>query len=114
MYLDISSIKDESLGGRRHWAMLVDEAARCKHSFFLKKKSDQVDMVSSWLKGLKDKYNIQVKLFVVIMLEKTRNLKKNVMQTDWALSLNTQQQGPLNRRHLWKGPFRCLWEEPEQ
>ena len=48
MYLDISSMKDETLGGRRHWAMLVDEATRCKHSFFLKKKSDQVDMVSSW------------------------------------------------------------------
>ena len=61
MYLDISSMKDESLGGRRHWAMLVDEATRCKNSFFLKKKSDQVDMVSSWLKGLKDKYKIQVK-----------------------------------------------------
>ena len=25
MYLDISSMKDESLGGRKHWAMLVDE-----------------------------------------------------------------------------------------
>ena len=61
MYLDISSIKDESLGGRRHWAMLVDEATRCKHSFFLKKKSDQVEMVSSWLKGIKDKYKIHVK-----------------------------------------------------
>ena len=53
MYLDISSMRDESLGGRRHCTMLVDEATRCKHSFFLKKKSDQVDMVSSWVKGLK-------------------------------------------------------------
>ena len=61
MYLDISSMKHESLGGRRHWAMLVDKDTRCKHSFFLKKKSDQVDMVSSWLKGLKDKCNHQVK-----------------------------------------------------
>ena len=61
MYLDISSMKDESLGGRRHWAMLVDEATRCKHSFFLKRKSDQVELVSSWLKGIKDKYLIQVK-----------------------------------------------------
>ena len=41
--------------------MLVDEATRCKHSFFLKKKSDLEDMLSSWLKGLKDKYNSQVK-----------------------------------------------------
>ena len=61
MYLDISSIMDESLGGRRHWAILVDEATRYKHSFFLKKKSDSVDKVSSWLKQLKDKYNIQMK-----------------------------------------------------
>ena len=42
--------------------MLVDEDTRCKHSFLLKKKSDQVDMMSSWLKGLKDKYKIQVKM----------------------------------------------------
>ena len=61
MYLDISSIKHESLGGRRHWGMLVDEATQCKHSFFLKKKSDKFDMITSWLKGLEDKYNIQIK-----------------------------------------------------
>ena len=42
MYLDISSMTDERLGGRRHCAMLVDEATRCKQSLFLKKKSDQV------------------------------------------------------------------------
>ena len=34
MYLDISSIKDERFGGRKHWAMLVDEATKGKHSFF--------------------------------------------------------------------------------
>ena len=57
----MSSIKDESFSGRKHWAMLVDKATKCKHSFFLEKKSDQIDMISSWLKGLKDKYRIQVK-----------------------------------------------------
>ena len=31
MYLEMSSIKDESFGGRKHWAMLVDEATKCKH-----------------------------------------------------------------------------------
>ena len=56
LYLDISSMKDEGLGGRRHWAMILNETTRCKHSLFLKKKSDQVDMVSSLLKGLMDKY----------------------------------------------------------
>ena len=61
MYLDISSITHERLSGRRHWAMLVDEATTRKHNFFLKKKSDHVDMSSSWLKGLRDKYKMQVK-----------------------------------------------------
>ena len=60
MYLDILSIRYESLGGRRHRAILVDEATRCKHSFFLK-KSDQVDMIRPWLKGLRDKYKMPVK-----------------------------------------------------
>ena len=91
MYLDISPMKDESLCGRRHWAMLVDEATRCKHSFFLKKKSDQVDMASSWSKGLKDKYKIQVKFKRKgVMLERIRNLKKSMMQKDWASFLNIQ------------------------
>ena len=34
MYLNISPIKDESIGGRKHWAMLVDEATKYKHSSF--------------------------------------------------------------------------------
>ena len=54
MYLDISSMKDESFCRRKHWAMFVDEVTKCKHSFFLKQKSDQIKMISSWLKGLKD------------------------------------------------------------
>ena len=88
IYLDVSSRKDESLCGRRHWAMLVDEATRCKHSFFLKKKSDQ---------GLKDKYKIQVKFKKKgVMLERIRNLKKSVMQKDWASFLNICRESLSN------------------
>ena len=71
MYQDISSIKVESFSRRKHWAMLVDKATKCKHSYFLKKKSDQIEMISSWLK-----------------VEKTRNLKKSVMWKDWALVIH--------------------------
>ena len=105
MYLDISSIRHENLSGRRHWAMLVDEATRCKHSFFLKKKSDQVDMISSWLKGLKDKYKIQVKFIHCDNAGENKNLKKNAMLMDWALSLSIQQLVHLHRMHMWKDPF---------
>ena len=51
----------------------MDEATQYKHSFFLKKKLDQIEMISSWLKGLKDKYKIQVKF---IQCDNARENKK--------------------------------------
>ena len=105
MYFYISSIRHDGLSQRRHWEMLEDEATRCKHSFFLKRKSDQVDMISSWLKGLRDKYTMQVKFIHCDNAGKIRDLKKNAMLMDWALSLSIQQLVHLNRMHMWKGPF---------
>ena len=40
MYLDISSMRKPSMGGRQHWVMLIDEATKYKKSFFLKKKNE--------------------------------------------------------------------------
>ena len=106
MYLDMSSIKDESLGGRRHWAMLVDKATRCKHSFFLKKKSDHGDMVSSWLKGLQDKHNIQVKFIHCYNAGENKKLEGKCNSDGLGIIfLNIQQCGPLNRMHIWKELF---------
>ena len=34
MYLDISSMRKPSMGGRQHWVMMVDEATKYKKSFF--------------------------------------------------------------------------------
>ena len=45
MYLDISSMRKPSMGGRQHWEMLVDEATKYKKSFFLKKKNEQVEPI---------------------------------------------------------------------
>ena len=38
LFIDISSFKHESMGGKRHWLIVVDEFSYCSHSFFLKKK----------------------------------------------------------------------------
>ena len=61
-YLDISSIRKPSKGGRQHWVMLVDEATKYKKSFFSKMKNDQVDPIIDWIKALKARYEIQVKI----------------------------------------------------
>ena len=62
MYLDISSMRKPSMGGRQHWVMLVDEATNYKKSFFLKKKNEQVEPIIDWMKALKARHEIQVKL----------------------------------------------------
>ena len=44
MFIDISSFKHESMGGKRHWSIVVDEFSDCSHSFFLKRMSDQIEL----------------------------------------------------------------------
>ena len=56
--------------------MLVDEATKYKHSFFLKKKLDQIAMISLSLKGLKDKYKIQVKFICCDNAGENKKLKE--------------------------------------
>ena len=62
MFIDISSFKDESMGGKRHWLIAVDEFRDYSHSFFKRKKSDQTVMIPIWIKGLKTKHGIIVKI----------------------------------------------------
>ena len=38
LFIDISSFKHESMAGKRHWLIVVDEFSDCSHSFFLKRK----------------------------------------------------------------------------
>ena len=42
--------------------MLVDEATKYKKSFFLKKKNEQVEPIIDWIKALKARHKIQVKI----------------------------------------------------
>ena len=60
IFMDISSFKHESMGGKRHWLIAVDEFSDYSHSFFLRKKSDQTVVIPIWIKGLKTKYGIVV------------------------------------------------------
>ena len=53
IFIDISSFKHQSMGGKRQWLIAVDEFSDCSHSFFLRKKSDQTVAIPIWIKGLK-------------------------------------------------------------
>ena len=61
VFIDISSFKQVSRGGNRHWLIAVDEFSDCSHSFFLSKKGFQIKMIPMWIKGLSRKYEIEIK-----------------------------------------------------
>ena len=61
MFIDISSFKHESMGGKRHWLIVVDEFSDYSHSFFLRRKNDQIELFPDWIKELKAKYGIDIK-----------------------------------------------------
>ena len=61
LYLDISPIQAVGLGGSRFWCLLIDEFTKMKWSFFLKRKSDQVEKIIPLLKELKVKDSKMVK-----------------------------------------------------
>ena len=56
LFIDISSFKHESMGGKRHWLIVVDEFSDWSHSFFLLKNlysqfgliSSCADQFNSW------------------------------------------------------------------
>ena len=61
IFIYISSFQHESMGGKIHWLIAVDEFSDCSHSFFLKRKSDQIVVIPMWIKALINKYGIEVK-----------------------------------------------------
>jgi hypothetical protein len=53
VYLDISSIRDESYGGSRFWVLVVDDYTDYCWSILLKHKSDLKSKVMTLLTDLK-------------------------------------------------------------
>ena len=103
MYLDISSMRKPSMGGRQHWVMLVDEATKYKESFFLKKKNEQVESIIHWIKALKARHKIQVKLIRYDnagenkVLERESDKNELGISFEYTAPVTPQQNGVVER-----------------
>ena len=58
IFLDVSSVRHESIGGSRFWVLLVDEFTKYKWSKFLKRKSDLKDKVLPTLQEINNDFKI--------------------------------------------------------
>ena len=61
VFIDICSFKQVSRGGNRHWLVVVDEFIDYTHRFFLKRKSDQTQIMLIWIRSMSKKQNIEIK-----------------------------------------------------
>ena len=85
LIIDIGSFKHESMGGKRHWLIVVDEFSDCSHSFFLKRKNDQIELLPIWIKELKAKYGTVVKYIRLDNSGDNRNLQKECDKQNLAI-----------------------------
>ena len=61
LYIDIISIKGESVEGSKFWALIIDDCTSYCWSYFLNKKSILKEKITSLILDLKDQ-DIQVKI----------------------------------------------------
>ena len=99
MYLDISSVRKPSMGGRQHWVMLVDEATKYKNSFFLKKKNAQVEPIIDWIKSLKARHYFQVKIIRCDNTGENKVLERESDKNEWVFLIYS----PRNTTVEWRG-----------
>ena len=90
------------MGGRQHWVMLVDEATKCKKSFFLKKKNEQVEPNINGIKALKARHKIPVKIIRCDNAGENKVLERESDKNELGLFLNIQSQGHHSRMEWWK------------
>ena len=97
VFIDISSFKQVSRGGNRHWLIVVDEFSDYTHSFFLKKKSDQIKILPMWIKGVAKKHRIDIKRIRLDNSGENKACKRNVTSKTLELFLSSQHLEHLNK-----------------
>ena len=105
LFIDISPFKHGSMGGKRHWLIVVDEFSDCSHSFFLKRKSDQIELLPVWIKELKAKYGIDIKYIRLDNSGENRSLQKECDKQNLGIVFEftapgTPQQNSVVQRNI--------------
>ena len=84
VFIDICSFKQVRRGGDRHWLIVVDEFSDCTHSFCLNKKSDQIKILTLWIKGIAKNTKLKLRgsgLITVVRIEACeRNVTSRILE----------------------------------
>ena len=105
VFMDICSFKQVSRGENRHWLIVVDEFSDCTHSFFLKRKSDQIQILLIWIRSLSKKHNIEIKRIRLDNSGENRSLQKECDKANLGITFEftapgTPQQNSVAERRI--------------
>ena len=105
VFMDICSFKQVSRGGNRHWLIVVDEFSDCIQSFFLKRKSDQIQIMLIWIRSLSKKHNIEIKRIRLDNSGENRSLQKECDKANMGITFEftapgTPQQNSVAERRI--------------
>ena len=105
VFIDICSFKQVSRGGNRHWLIVVDEFSDCTHSFFLKRKSDQTQIMLIWIGGMSKKHNIEIKRIGLDNSGEKKSLQKDCDKANLGIIFEftapgTPQQNSVAERRI--------------
>ena len=90
---------------RKQTLDVVDEFSDCTHSFFLKRKSDQIQIMLMWIRGLPKKYNIEIKRIRLDNTGENRSLQKECDKANLGIIFEftapgTPQQNSVAERRI--------------
>ena len=100
-------------GGKRHWLIAVDEFSDCSHSFFLKRKSDQIAMIPMWIKALINKYGIEVKRIRLDNSGENRSLQRECEKQNLGVIFEFTAPGSPQQNSVVERKIPTLMGRPE-
>ena len=93
VFIENSSLQHESMGGKRHQLIGVDEFSDCSCSFFFKRKSDQTIVIPIWIKALINNYGIDVKRIMLDNSGENRSLQREYDKLNLGISFEFTAPG---------------------
>ena len=105
VFMDICSFKQVSRGGNRHWLIVGNEFRDCTHSFYLKWKSDQTQIMLKWIRSPSKKHNIEIKRIRLDNSGENRSLQKECDKANLGITFaftapGTPQQNSVAERRI--------------
>ena len=96
VFINICSFKQVSRGGNRHWLIVVDEFSDCSHSFVLSRKSDKINLIPMWVKGLSKKHGIETERIRLDNSGENKSQQKECNKETLGVIFELQNQEHLN------------------